>query len=233
MLDRLLESKSQRTRSPAGAILSVTTHTAVIAAAVYATAQAHIAPPIRGETLRPLYFPRPTQTAESPSRSVPSAPLVIPRPTIHIVLPAVPTVSVTTPTLDLTSVLSQQRDLPRVGTGEGVPPIGGANTADSLGSVLTAEQVEKQVVLPPGNAAPRYPEALRSAGVEGRLTAMFVVNELGRAEDSTVRFASSANRLFEDAVRTALHRMRFVAAEVGGRKVRQLVQMPFVFTLSK
>jgi len=27
--------------------------------------------------------------------------------------------------------------------------------------------------------------------------------------------------------------MRFVPAEIGGRKVRQLVQMPFVFTLNR
>jgi periplasmic protein TonB len=34
-------------------------------------------------------------------------------------------------------------------------------------------------------------------------------------------------------VRTALRRMRFVPAQIGGKKVRQLVQMPFVFTLQK
>jgi protein TonB len=39
--------------------------------------------------------------------------------------------------------------------------------------------------------------------------------------------------LFEDAVRVALRRMRFIPAEVGGRRVRQLVQMPFVFTLAR
>jgi len=27
--------------------------------------------------------------------------------------------------------------------------------------------------------------------------------------------------------------MRFVPAEIGGKKVRQLVQMPFLFTLSR
>jgi protein TonB len=34
-------------------------------------------------------------------------------------------------------------------------------------------------------------------------------------------------------VRRALARMRFVPAEAGGRKVSQLVEMPFVFTLSR
>ena len=40
MLDRLLESKPKRARSPGGTIVSVTAHTALIAAAVCATAQA-------------------------------------------------------------------------------------------------------------------------------------------------------------------------------------------------
>jgi protein TonB len=65
------------------------------------------------------------------------------------------------------------------------------------------------------------------------VVAVFVVDESGRAEQSGVRFVRSDNRLFEEAVRAALREMRFAPAEVGGRKVRQLVQMPFVFTLRK
>jgi outer membrane biosynthesis protein TonB len=32
---------------------------------------------------------------------------------------------------------------------------------------------------------------------------------------------------------SALGRMHFVPAEIGGKKVRQLVQMPFLFKLSR
>lgn len=234
MLHRLLESKPQRFRSPAGAIVSVAAHSAFIAAAVYATAQAHVAPSTRGEIVRPLYFPSPAHSRASPTPSSTRAPASTSRPPIHhIVSPAVPGVSVPPPPLDLSGVLAQQEDFRIAGDGAGDPHDTGANAGDSAGTVLSAEQVEKQVVLAPGNAPPRYPEALRNAGVEGRAIAVFVVNEMGRAEDSTVRFAGSDNKLFEDAVRTSLRRMRFVAAEVGGRKVRQLVQMPFVFTISK
>ena len=48
-----------------------------------------------------------------------------------------------------------------------------------------------------------------------------------------IKILSSDNLLFNDAVLSALGRMRFVPAEIGGKKVRQLVQMPFVFTLSR
>ncbi|MFL5568339.1 MAG: energy transducer TonB, partial [Gemmatimonadaceae bacterium] len=84
-----------------------------------------------------------------------------------------------------------------------------------------------------GSASPRYPETLRASGVEGRVVAVFVVDERGRAEVDSARFMSTDDRLFEDAARAALRRMKFAAAEIGGRKVRQLVQMPFVFTIDR
>jgi protein TonB len=130
-------------------------------------------------------------------------------------------------------MLSHSDDFHAATTAGATSAAGLASPTDSAGTVLSAEQVERQASLAPGNVAPRYPESLRNAGVEGRVMATFVVDVSGRAEDTTVRFARSDNGLFEDAVRGALRRMRFIPAEVGGRKVRQLVQMPFVFTLSR
>jgi protein TonB len=101
------------------------------------------------------------------------------------------------------------------------------------GGAFNAEQVERQASFVAGSGAPRYPEALRSSGVEGKVVALFVVDEKGRAEADSVRILSSDNALFEEAVRRALPRMRFIPAEIGGRKVRQLVQMPFVFTIGR
>ena len=71
------------------------------------------------------------------------------------------------------------------------------------------------------------------AGVEGQIIAVFVVDEQGRAEAESVHFLQPDNELFEREVRVTLRGMRFIPAEVGGKKVRQLVQMPFVFKLSQ
>jgi len=65
------------------------------------------------------------------------------------------------------------------------------------------------------------------------VVAAFVVSDLGLVEEGSIKILSSDNLLFNDAVMSALGRMRFVPAEIGGKKVRQLVQMPFVFTLSR
>jgi protein TonB len=74
---------------------------------------------------------------------------------------------------------------------------------------------------------------LRSANVEGEVLAQFVVDTLGRAGMQTFKVLKSSHDLFTNSVKSALSNMRFYPAEVGGRKVKQLVQMPFQFTLTK
>ena len=85
----------------------------------------------------------------------------------------------------------------------------------------------------PGTGSPRYPDILRSASVEGEVLAQFVVDTTGRVEVATFKVIRKSHDLFEAAVRSALPNMRFLPAEVGGRKVKQLVQQPFVFALQK
>jgi TonB family protein len=101
----------------------------------------------------------------------------------------------------------------------------------SATEVLFEYQVEKPVTAATGFATPRYPEILRQAGVEGEVLVSFVVDEGGTADPSTFKVIRSTHELFATAVRQALSQMRFVAAEVGGKKVKQLVQQPFSFTL--
>jgi protein TonB len=50
-------------------------------------------------------------------------------------------------------------------------------------------------------------------------------------EGGTLRILKSSDPAFSDAVKRALPGMRFSAAQIGGRKVKQLVQMPFVFNI--
>ena len=229
MLAHLLESRKRSERSVWGALVSTIAHSAVIGIAVAATAHARIEERTPREVVRwvepPIAAPvaRAASAARPPSRPLPSTPpiaaLALDRidvvlPPIELVLPS-PSPSVIPPT-----------------TGEATP---GA-TADSapLGSkdALSAEQVERQVSLRQGARPPRYPAALRASGIAGEVIALFVVSEAGRVEPASVRFVRSDHVLFEAAVREALDAMRFNAAEVGGKRVRQLVQMPFVFMLT-
>ena len=230
MLDTLLESRPHNARSIGGTLASVTAHTALIAGALYATAQAKARHADSANAVRVVYFPTPSSPVSSP---VAHATTIKPVPVRALVFVA-PKVSVDIklPPVDMTGVTPGgdfrtdpiMVDQPARGAG------GGALSPESL---LRADQVEKQAELVPGSPPPRYPETLRSAGVEGRVLAQFIVDATGRAEEGSLRFLLSDNQLFESAVRVALGRMRFVPAEVGGMRVRQLVQMPFVFTLAR
>jgi len=50
---------------------------------------------------------------------------------------------------------------------------------------------------------------------------------------NTFKVIKSDNDLFTAAVKSALPKMRFYAAEVGGRKVKEQVELPFSFAMSK
>jgi hypothetical protein len=94
-------------------------------------------------------------------------------------------------------------------------------------------QVEKQVQQVPGTGNLRYPDMLRSANVEGEVLAQFVVDADGLYEAGSFKVLKSSHELFTQAVKNALPEMRFYAAELGGKRVKQLTQQSFTFSLSK
>ncbi len=89
-------------------------------------------------------------------------------------------------------------------------------------------QVEQQVK-PRSVRTPAYPERLRSAGVEGQVLVQFVVDESGTAQMSTFKVLKSTDNELTDAVRRAVSASTYIPAEVRGKKVKQLVQQPFIF----
>ena len=230
MLATLLESKAKQQRSQAGVALSVGVHSVLIGAALYVTAQARPGPSKPTDFVRPFYFPPPTIHA-GPSQSVTTKTGPGPGAQLRFVPPSI---EISVPTVEIPATLSRARDF-NSGAVFG-PTVDGSvhgNPAGNGKDPFLAEQVEKQVFLEAGSQAPRYPEALRAAGIEGRVVALFIVSDEGLVEEGSVRIVRSDNPLFDDAVRSALGRMRFVPAESGGKKVRQQVQMPFLFTLSR
>ena len=94
-----------------------------------------------------------------------------------------------------------------------------------------AAQVDRPVTPTRGLRGPRYPTDLRDAGVTGCAFVQFVVDERGLPDTTTFRVLRFSHIEFAHAVRAALPDMRYVPAELGGRKVRQLVEVPFDFTI--
>ena len=226
MLDRLLESKARQNRSPVGGATSLAAHIAVIIFAVHATAHSRPRPANEPRAVV-LPFVRTSSATESP-RTADDGPRGairrLPQPSIRLSIdPPLPSINLALPSA------TDPGDFRRDATANlGVT---GTVVAGTSGT-FRADQVERQVVVLAGAPLPEYPEALRIAGIEGEVVAEFAVNELGRIEADSVRIVRSSNVLFDRSVRNVLRRMRFAPAEIGGRKVRQLVRMPFLFTLS-
>jgi TonB family protein len=108
-----------------------------------------------------------------------------------------------------------------------------ATDVKAAGPVLYDFQVERPVSAKPKNLPPRYPTELRANGVEGSVIAKFVVDTAGRIEEGTVEILKADHGEFATAVRKSLPLMEFHPARVGERPVRQLVQMPFHFSVSR
>ena len=104
-----------------------------------------------------------------------------------------------------------------------------AALVDSL-QVYTVAQVDEPVSLDPSvRFEPIFPAALRNERQPGLVVAEFIVDAEGHVEPSSVGVVTSTHPLFTAAVDSALAGAVFHPARLGGRPVRQVVQLPVYF----
>ena len=89
-------------------------------------------------------------------------------------------------------------------------------------------QVTKPAELAPGNRMPKYPDSL-AAGKTGDVLLQLVVERDGSVMPGSLKVLKSSDPAFAEAVRTVIYDWKFTPAEVEGRKVRQVLQLPFTF----
>ncbi len=97
-------------------------------------------------------------------------------------------------------------------------------------AVYTSDQVDDPARLTSGSATPIYPDSLWRAGVGGRVVAEFIVDPEGLIEPGSLRIVSATQPYFASAVTGALGTAVFRAGVLAGKPVRQIVQLPFVFS---
>jgi TonB-dependent Receptor Plug Domain/Carboxypeptidase regulatory-like domain/Gram-negative bacterial TonB protein C-terminal len=98
-------------------------------------------------------------------------------------------------------------------------------------AVFTADQVNEPAAwIGGGSGLPVYPDSLWTARIPGRVVAEFIVGQNGSIEAGTLTIASATHPYFASAVRSALDGAVFRPAVLNGNPVRQLVQLPFVFS---
>lgn len=178
--------------------------------------------------------PRPVQQPNVPTTPALVAPTKVALSLPPVNLNAAPTISdvVAPPVQDVikSSGVSREGSVKSDADGDGGGR-GGLNSGSS-GRAYEENQVERAVQIT-RQSQPRYPDALKSVGVEGVVAMRFIVSAEGRVEPGSIQVIDSPHKLFSDAVRQSLLNTRYRPAEAGGRSVRQLVEQTFSFKLEK
>lgn len=230
MFNNLVESHAKNVRRPGVTVLSFVAHYGLVLSAIYTSAQA--ATLDDGPKQEKITFV--DATKEPPPKSEPPPELVaapLPPRTAPVLVAPIEIPSVL-PDIDLKARVTDPNDF----RGDRPSPSSASNPQSvpvADGSAYFDFQVEKAVMQAPNSASPAYPDILRQAGIEGEILVSFVVDTSGRVEISSFKVIRTTHELFTASVRNALPRMRFIPAEMGTKRVRQLVQQPFAFAIVK
>lgn len=233
MFGVLLESNPRPRARRGVTIASVTVHAGLILLGVWATA----------ETAEPIARDEPEALIPVFSQPAPPAP---PAPVARrsdagptpVSVPVAPTIPV----------------LPNLEIRDGIPPL-----EESLGDPFSRSAFEQTVVngvsdghpvLAPGgvldnrsadkpalplstNAPPSYPDALRSAAIDGTVEVEFIIDPNGRMRPGSIVVLRADHPLFFEAVKRALAGHRYLPAEASGSPVAVRVRQRFAFRLDR
>ncbi|HEY4306259.1 MAG TPA: energy transducer TonB [Gemmatimonadaceae bacterium] len=236
MLGVLLESKARKQRRTAGVTLSVVLHVAIIGAVVVNTARGNTGPRTREKivTVHIVPPPKPTEVHRVPreTSATPNAPTLQTDVIIKRV-DAPPIVPIGLPPIDMSGGMSGDS----IVVGGGRSGSGTAGIADLYNSEPTNDNrdwdARELLMHAITRTSPRYPEVLRSAGIDGHVLVQFTVDTTGRVDANSIRVLESTHELFTRAVREALGSFRFIPAQVAGHRVSALAQMPFEFHITR
>jgi len=234
MFDNLIESKRKSEKRAGGALFSVVFHSLAIAGAILATAGG-VKSAMEQREEKVQMVEQPKEKPPEPEKKPPPPDVVVapPPPKGFQILTAPIEIPTVLPDIDLSKKMTDEADY----TGKGVAGGTSKGVAGGVPQSINTEttyydfQVEKVAAQVQGTGVPVYPEVLKNAGIEGEVDVSFVIDTTGRADMSTLKILKSPHAQFTEAVRKALSTARFLPAEVGGKKVKQLVQLPFVFSI--
>ncbi len=233
MIGTLIVSEARVQQRGLGSAVSIVVHATLIIGAVVITSTSSTGP-----VKSVVYFPVPQYVPPLPARGSPVP--ARPAQTSALAVPRMPAIRVPTvmpseiPPVDLTSVPAL------LDFGERRSPADASCTTpcpqpavrgDAGSSPLMMNSVVMQLREPA--VAPRYPEALRRAGVSGTVVVKFIVDTLGRVDSESIEVLSSSHDLFTAAVRDVLFGLRFNPATFGNHRVRAAAVMPFQFMLKR
>lgn len=250
---QLLESSHPRQHHEGGALASILIHGTILTLAVQISAT-QVVQELRAARAERIQYAMIDRKAEAPVKA--AKPLLVKAaeggggaPVVALpargfqVLMAPVAIPNALPEIDLSKAVTNEADFSGRGVAGGVARgvVGGVVLKPDQDKPLAPvgreaatyiiTEVEKAAMLADANVVPKYPESLRAANIEGEVRVHYVVDTTGVADMSTLQIVNSTHPLFTDAVKLAIRNMRFYPAEIGNRKVRMLVEQPFMFSL--
>ncbi|HRP08554.1 MAG TPA: TonB family protein [Gemmatimonadales bacterium] len=238
MFENLIESKPVKQRTIGQTIASVVVHVLLVLVAIKATQGA--AEVVQQLNERPIEFVvnAPPPPPPPPPQELPPDVVVSSNPPPQGFQTIVPPKDLPTeiPPVDLNQKFDA-RDFSGKGVAGGVATgiVGGDGpviTDVVSGTTYTDDEVDEPVQ-PLRGPEPRYPEVMKSVGIEGVVQLRFVVGTNGRAEANSIQVVSSTNKAFEQPAIDAIRQWRFSPAKLRGQPVRQLVQQNVRFSLQR
>jgi TonB family protein len=222
MLRLLIESNTRRFQFSQGAFVSLVAHSVLISASVLATREGPAAA-IEASEQRVTFFVPLNRTTSPPPREE----------SVQFLRDGEKAGSGGFEEKAVDKAAT--REAPVVGTGpeEGKPEEVAEEIVPNAiyDTVATAVDVDSMVTRFAESAAPSYPPKLLEMKVEGGAYVQFVVDTTGLADTTSCRVISATHPEFAQSVRDALPGMRFSPAILRSKKVRQLVEQPFMFRI--
>ena len=220
----LIESDHRPAFGWSGKLTSLALHGGLVLAAASLTRVEPEAPRPRADTSIVWVTPQPRTSAPAPSpASFVPAGITVPRVIPPIVAPVITPGEIPPP--GLMPVTGWSFD-----TMATVRPGGPAGTVLSPETVRDLRVVEEAPVLV-SHPPVRYTEALRLAGIEGRVMVETVLDTLGRAEPAATRVTRGALEPFDREAMAVVLASHYQPARVGGRAVRVRIAVPVNFQI--
>lgn len=250
----LLESSHPRQHHEGGALASLFIHATILVLAIQISAT-QVVRELKGTRTEQIRYAQIERKAEAPVRA--AKPMLVKmegagggQPVVALpargfqVLMAPVAIPTSLPEIDLSKSATNEADFSGRGVAGGIAGgvIGGVvlkpdqekpSAVGREAATYIVTEVEKIATIADASVTPKYPESLRSAMVEGEVLVHYVVDTTGVADPSTFQVIRSTHPLFTESVKLAIRHMRFYPAEIGNKKVRMLVEQPFMFSLEQ
>ncbi len=226
MFDTLIESKKKADlkRGSTASIVSLVLHTALVAAAVYATLSAGEAEQQVVVDTAMVYLSE-KQEEQKPEEQ-PQVVLDVPLKGFQTVL-APTQIPTDIPPINLSETFDP-RDYSGVGVEGGI-----ATGLEPTGNQVFLESVVEEKPEPLSGPPLAYPELLRQAQIQGRVIVEAIIDTAGRAEPRSIKIFQSPHPGFDQPAMNYMRQALFRPARVHGRPVRVLVRLPIDFKLRR